>query len=1336
MNSITFNPSHQAIEPTSKNNSAKLVLTDAPLVSVIIPAYNSVRYIQKAIDSVLSQTYGNYEIIVVDDGSTDETRQKLSLYQTKIRYVFQENQGSAAARNTGIKLANGDLVAFLDSDDFWSMPEKLEKQVACFQDNPELGGLNTGWRIVDGVGQHLKTVQPWHKAPKLDLETWLKKKCVRTSAMMFRRSWLEKVGGFDPELRQSHDVDLILRLSLAGCETDWLKEETVCYRQHDSNTTKDSLKQARYIQAVLDKFFARNDVPDDISKQEGQIRYHTLVWIAWYQYNAGNLDEMAKFLQQSLDFSPYLRAENIAHWLDNFKRFTEERGCQSNIDSLTNSLQWQRLIAFTLELDQNKFQHLQQESPQNEKRLNELLNQVEELLAEKEKLDQEIASYRRTLEIQPNSPEFKQKSVATSKSKSKPSKQKYKFNVPLNASVEDYRKLAEALQKKGEFAEIADLYRLAVQRNPDSYKLYKNLGEILVKQKQIDEAVLAYQKSVELNPQFAWSYKGLGEALELKGRRSEAIASYQKAIKLKSEVIEKIHPRLEALLDAEGRWDEAVDLYRYAFKKKPSDRRLQAKIYEKLGDSFIHQKNWEQANTNFVKALQIEPDYFQAYEKIAYVLEQQGNPITLPAEATSPSTYCELPQDFLEKYCNLAENWLVDSRSDSKINHIPVYPSSQIEFPSTKTLEGKEIPSCMQYQDVQVAEAFVVELAEGRAWGDRITTAMITPDNQLVSQTYSGAAELIVSSDQLPPAQYIDGTVVFLSVRWGAVGYFHWIFDILTRLELLRLSGIDFESIDKFVINRYGQKFQIETLTHFGIPREKIIESSKVPHIQAKSLIVPSLPQLRAYRDARWACNALKQRFINPQDLQSFGKLERIYINRKDAPHRRVVNEDQVISFLEDWGFTSIALESMSFSEQVLCMASAKIVVAVHGAGLSNLVFCNPGTKVLEIFSPAHVQNTYWRISNVCELEHYHLMSDDTHPDVDLSERSVKRDVCVNLDDLTKLFKIANIEQPNFTQKSYQNQMRLVPNNSILYRTLGNDLPPRHNQGQTIENLKFILDNEPPLTNCQKRWVINRMVDREQERAIIQLLKERDQTYIHIPFIEEEYAQIDFNYQGFPHPDYFNTKEYQNLKPSQQERALDHLYHYKNIYVMNNNGSRNAALREGKNLAKWVLPWDGNCFLTENAWQEIIHGINQCSDAKYLIVPMARVLSNEQLLDPDFRPDAAEEPQIIFRQDAVEEFNERTVRYGHFSKLELFKRLGVPGQWDQWGYDPWDIKGRQTSRESGQFKHIGWVARLFSGKPELEKDGTQRQYNRLLAIRNLLDNLDEQINSKSKDSSV
>lgn len=327
-----------------------ILKTTTPLISIVIPVYNSAKYISVAIDSVLKQTYRNYEIIVIDDGSTDNTCQILQPYKSKIRYIYQKNQGSAAARNVGIGLARGELVAFLDADDFWLMPEKLEKQVDFFNKNPSLGCINTGWKIVDSEGKHIKTVQPWHKAPKLDLETWLKKKCVRTSAMAFRREWLEEVGGFDEELRQSHDVDLILRLSLAGCETVWLREETVCYRQHGENTTKNSLKQAECVQAVLNKFFSRVDLPESISIQENQIRYHTLVWLAWYQYRADNMDGTTNLLQKSLDFSPYLRAENISHWLTNFKRFSEERGEKFDANILTSSLQWLGLIARTLRL--------------------------------------------------------------------------------------------------------------------------------------------------------------------------------------------------------------------------------------------------------------------------------------------------------------------------------------------------------------------------------------------------------------------------------------------------------------------------------------------------------------------------------------------------------------------------------------------------------------------------------------------------------------------------------------------------------------------------------------------------------------------------------------------------------------------------------------------------------------------------------------------------------------------------------------------------------------------------------------------------------------------------
>jgi glycosyltransferase involved in cell wall biosynthesis len=111
--------------------------TQTPQVSVIIPAYNGDRYIVQAVESVLGQTFTDLEIIVVDDGSSDRTYQVLQPYLDRISYIYQENQGVAAARNRGIKEAKGDLIAFLDQDDFF-LSDKLASQVALFRSSPSL----------------------------------------------------------------------------------------------------------------------------------------------------------------------------------------------------------------------------------------------------------------------------------------------------------------------------------------------------------------------------------------------------------------------------------------------------------------------------------------------------------------------------------------------------------------------------------------------------------------------------------------------------------------------------------------------------------------------------------------------------------------------------------------------------------------------------------------------------------------------------------------------------------------------------------------------------------------------------------------------------------------------------------------------------------------------------------------------------------------------------------------------------------------------------------------------------------------------------------------------
>jgi hypothetical protein len=285
----------------------------------------------------------------------------------------------------------------------------------------------------------------------------------------------------------------------------------------------------------------------------------------------------------------------------------------------------------------------------------------------------------------------------------------------------------------------------------------------------------------------------------------------------------------------------------------------------------------------------------------------------------------------------------------------------------------------------------------------------------------------------------------------------------------------------------------------------------------------------------------------------------------------------------------------------------------------------------------------------------------------------------------------------------------------ILYRIIGNDLYPRHRKGQSFENLKFILENEPDFESCEKRFVVNRIIDKEEEQLIIQLLQKHNRQFLHIPFSVDEYQKIGYDTNCLPEPGYLSGKEFQMLDKNKQDRAIASVYRLKNNYIMNNNGARNAALNDGLTRAKWVLPWDGNCFLTQKAWKQIKDDIKSASQMKYFVVPMTRVTNNADILSESFTPDPVEEPQLIFRNDAKEKFNE-DFPYGRRPKVELLWRLGVPGKWDSYPKDDvWDLERKPLSPDAGNFGYAGWVARLFSGNEDQEKDNKESIKQRVLA---------------------
>ncbi len=275
------------------------------------------------------------------------------------------------------------------------------------------------------------------------------------------------------------------------------------------------------------------------------------------------------------------------------------------------------------------------------------------------------------------------------------------------------------------------------------------------------------------------------------------------------------------------------------------------------------------------------------------------------------------------------------------------------------------------------------------------------------------------------------------------------------------------------------------------------------------------------------------------------------------------------------------------------------------------------------------------------------------------------------------------------------------PDNFVLYRIVGNDLAPRHAKGQSRANVAFILENEPPLRDCEKRWVLNRISDPDEEARIVKLLEAHGQPYLRIPFEAEAYRRILWDASGARFTDLPFSKELKARDKDEQHRFAAHVRRLRNLYAMNNNGARNAAIADGRARAKWVLPFDGNCFFTAAAFDELRDAVRADPIRPYLIVPMARVTDNAALLDPDLAPLADQEPQVGFRCDATERFDER-LPYGRRPKVELLWRLGVPGDWDYFRFDDWDFPRPPLAAERGGFTLAGWVARLESGRSDLE----------------------------------
>ena len=245
-----------------------------PRVSVIIPTYNCAAMLRQALESVRRQTVQELEVIVVDDGSTDQTPEVIREFGSWVTYLRQENQGVAAARNTGIRLSSAPYIALLDSDDLW-LPNKLERQLAFLRSHPQVGLVYTRMWSYSVSNPAKRRLDP-QKVAQTFKQLLNGPNTVTSSTVVIRRECLDTVGLFNPQLRAVEDHELWLRI-VRRFPIAFMDEVTAEYRRHDNSINADHplLYEGyrRYFEIILQEYRPWLNKPRAAERQLAKFEY-------------------------------------------------------------------------------------------------------------------------------------------------------------------------------------------------------------------------------------------------------------------------------------------------------------------------------------------------------------------------------------------------------------------------------------------------------------------------------------------------------------------------------------------------------------------------------------------------------------------------------------------------------------------------------------------------------------------------------------------------------------------------------------------------------------------------------------------------------------------------------------------------------------------------------------------------------------------------------------------------------------------------------------------------------------------------------------------------------
>ena len=267
-----------------------------PQVTVVIPAYNAMTYLPETVSSVLAQSFTDFEVLIINDGSADHINAWTSaLSDPRVRLISQENQGLPGARNTGIREAQGNYIAFLDADDLWATT-KLEKQVQYLQTNAALGVVYTWTVLVDESGQPTGRIfasqaegNVWQQLLETDVIS-------NGSSAMVRRDCFETVGDFDRALTSAEDLDMWLRLAV-HYPFAVVKEPLTLYRQYANSMSKNRQRMFQNLRTVIEKAFQK--APMEVLHLRNRAYASITLNQAWWSITEGDYQTAKVWRQQA-----------------------------------------------------------------------------------------------------------------------------------------------------------------------------------------------------------------------------------------------------------------------------------------------------------------------------------------------------------------------------------------------------------------------------------------------------------------------------------------------------------------------------------------------------------------------------------------------------------------------------------------------------------------------------------------------------------------------------------------------------------------------------------------------------------------------------------------------------------------------------------------------------------------------------------------------------------------------------------------------------------------------------------------------------------------------------